>query len=256
MTTLSLKTRYLALFAAGYFICALIITAPAYLLDSAIGHFSHQRLSLVNCQGTIWHGSATPLLHTASQASFALHTLQWRINPNALLRGQLSVTFVQDNLDARKLDDHVPMQLLADSQSVVLSNVRLALPADIIGELSPYLKPAQFSGSLMIESQQLSYVEGGLLGNATARWLTAGSAMSSVNPLGDYQIDMVATQYKLSAILTTQNGALLLGGQGIWAHRQGFHFNGTARATGPNELNELLHHLGPESSPGIYQISI
>jgi general secretion pathway protein N len=251
VTTLPIKTRYLALFAAGYFILTLIVTAPAYLLDTAIGYFSHQRLSLANCQGTIWHGSATPLLHMGSHTSLVLHTLQWRVNPQALLLGRLSVALAWDNLDTR-----APMQLLADSKSVVLSNMLLPLPAEIIGELSPYLKPAQFSGSLMIESPQLIYSEDALQGNATARWLTAGSAMSSVNPLGNYQIDIKATQDKLSTTLTTQNGALLLGGQGIWSRPQGFHFYGTARATNQRALNELLHHLGPESSPGTYQISI
>lgn len=251
MTTLPIKTRYLLLFAAGYFICALFVTAPAYLLDTTIGHFSHQRLSLANCQGTIWHGSATPLLHTGSHARFALHTLQWRINPEALLQGRLSIALAWDNLDAK-----APMQLLLDSRSVVLSNLLLPLPAGMISELSPYLKPAQFSGSLMLESPQLTYSEDALQGNATARWLSAGSAMSSVHPLGDYQIDMEAKQGKLQATLTTQQGALLLDGQGSWSHPQGFHFYGTARAANQSALNELLHHLGPESSPGIYQISI
>jgi general secretion pathway protein N len=251
VTILPVKTRYLALFTAVYAIGALIVTAPAYLLDTAIGHFSHQRLSLANCRGTIWHGSATPELNTANQASFALHTLQWQINPQALLLGQLSVTLAWDNLDTR-----APMQLLLDRNSVVLNNVLLPLPAGIISELSPYLKPAQFSGSLMLESPQLSYSEETLQGRATARWNDAGSAMSSVYPLGNYQIDMVAGKDKISATLSTQGGALLLGGQGIWSRPQGFHFYGTARAANQTELNELLHHLGPETTPGVYQISI
>jgi general secretion pathway protein N len=247
----TIKTRYFALFAAVYAIGALIVTAPAYLLDTAIGHFSHQRLSLANCRGTIWHGSATPELNTANHASFALHTLQWQINPQALLLGRLSVELAWDNMDAR-----APMQLLLNSKSLVLNNVKLPLPAGMISELSPYLKPAQFSGSLMLESPQLTYAEEALQGRATARWNDAGSAMSSVYPLGDYQIDIVAAKDKISATLSTQSGALLLGGQGIWSRPQGFHFYGTARATKQTELNELLHHLGPESTSGVYQISI
>jgi general secretion pathway protein N len=246
-----IKTRYLALFTAVYATGALIVTAPAYLLDTAVGHFSHERLSLANCRGTIWHGSATPQLNMANHASFALHTLQWHINPQALLLGQLSVTLVWENLGAK-----TPMQLLVDSKSMVLSNVLLPLPAGIISELSPYLKPAQFSGSLMLESPQLTYAEDALQGNATARWREAGSAMSSVHPLGDYQIDLNARRDKISATLSTLNGVLLLRGQGGWSRPQGFHFYGTARTANLPALNELLHHLGPESSPGVYQISI
>jgi general secretion pathway protein N len=247
----TIKTRYLALFAAVYAIVALIVTAPAYLLDSAVKHFSHQRLSLANCRGTIWQGSATPVLNTANHASVALHTLQWHLNPHALLQGRLSVTLAWDNLEGQ-----TPMQLLLDSQSVVLNNLQLPLSAEVISELSPYLKPAQFSGSLMLESPQLRYSEESLQGRATAHWRGAGSAMSTVYPLGDYQIEMIAAKDKISATLSTQNGPLLLAGQGGWSHTQGFHFYGTARATNQTALNELLHHLGPESTPGVYQISI
>ena len=35
-----------------------------------------------------------------------------------------------------------------------------------------------------------------------------------------------------------------------------FKFNGTARAAEQGNLNELLHHLGPETTPGVYQISL
>lgn len=248
---MTIKTRYLALFTAVYATSALIVTAPAYLLDTAVGHFSHQQLSLANCRGTIWQGSATLQLNMANHASFALHTLQWKITPQDLLRGRLSVTLAWENLEAK-----TPMQLRLDSKSMVLSNVLLPLPAGIISELSPYLKPAQFSGSLMLESPQLTYAEDALQGNATARWREAGSAMSSVHPLGDYQIDLNASRDKISATLSTLNGALLLGGQGGWSRPQGFHFYGNARAVNQSALNELLHHLGPESSPGVYQISI
>lgn len=251
MTTLTHKTRYIALFAIGYFICALIVTAPAYLLDSAAGYFSDQRLSLANCQGTIWRGSATPLLHTANHVNFALHTLQWRIDPQALLLGRLSIA-----LNWEDLDTITPMRLQLDRQSVVLSPVQLPLPAAMISELSPYLKPAQFSGSLMLDSPRLTYAKGTLLGNATVHWREAGSAMSSVNPMGNYQIDVNAKKDQLSASLITQNGPLLLEGKGVWSPLENFHFYGTARTTNPSALNELLHHLGPESSPGLYQISI
>lgn len=243
------KTGYLA--AAAFYIFMLLVTAPASLLNPLIQRMSHERLSLANCQGSIWHGSATPLFLTGKNSSLALHTLHWNIRTQALLLGKLKA-----ELDWDGVESVTPMQLTLGKSSAMLTHVLLPLPAELIGELSPYLKPAQLSGNLVIESPQLTYTDKQLQGNATARWSQAGSALSAVHPLGDYQIDITVAHNDLRAVLTTLSGALFLDGQGSWSPAQKFHFNGTARATDQANLNELLHHLGPESSPGVYRISL
>jgi general secretion pathway protein N len=248
-----IRVRYLVLFAAVFYVCLLLIMAPASLLDLTIQRVSNGRLSLSNSQGTIWHGSATPTLHTGKDSTIALHTLHWTIRPQALLLGQLKVYTNWDDMPSA-----TPMTLTLTRKTASLTNLLLPLPAEVISELSPFLKPAQFSGNLALESPQLIYTGNHLLGNVTARWNQAGSAMSAVHPLGDYQINIVAAQDSLRAALTTRNGALLLDGQGSWSPTQKFHFNGTARATPAAQpmLSELLHHLGPEAAPGVYQISL
>ena len=245
------KTRNLALFGAAYFAGLLVITAPASLLNQPLQRYSGALLSLANCQGTIWHGSATPVLHSGKHAGIPLHTLSWQIRPFALLRGQLNALFRWD-------ESATPMELTLSRQSVRLSPVLLPLPAAILGELSPYLRPAQLGGNLLIESPQLTYSDKHLQGNASTRWSDASSAMSAVHPLGDYQIDIVAKQASLVAVLTTLNGALLLEGQGDWSPAKKFHFNGTAHAAPTSQimLGELLNNLGPEVAPGIYRISL
>lgn len=245
------KTRNLVLFGAAYFIGLLFITAPASLLILPVQHFSAARLSLANCQGTIWHGSATPVLHSGKNAGIPLHTLSWHIRPLALLRGQLNAALSWD-------DSVTPMELTLSRKSVTLTHILLPLPAEVLGELSPYLRPARLGGSLLIESPQLSYSDDHLQGNARTRWSNASSAMSAVHPLGDYQIDIVAKQDSLNAVLTTLNGALLLEGQGNWSPAQQFHFNGTAHAAPESQamLGELLNNLGPEVAPGVYRISL
>ena len=227
----------------------LIISAPASLLAPAIA--SNGQLSLANAKGTIWHGSATPVLHTDPHTSVALHTLQWKIEFQAMLKGQLKVVMNWEDAESAP-----PMLLTFGRQGLVLKNIQLNVPAGVIGDLSPFLKPAQLSGDLHITSEQLTLANHQLLGQAKAQWRDAGSAMSTIHPLGDYQIDITAARDNLSATLSTQKGALILDGQGNWSPAQRFHFNGTAKAAANAEetLNELLHHLGPESSPGVYQI--
>jgi general secretion pathway protein N len=168
-----------------------------------------------------------------------------------MLRGQLSAEMNWDDLQTA-----AGMTLLAYRHAIVLNNLHLPLPIEVIGELSPFLKPAQFSGNLLLESPQLTFIDNHLQGSATAHWNQAGSAMSAVHPLGDYQIEMTANQNSLSATLSTRAGVLQLSGQGNWSPAQKFHFNGTASATPESNgaLTELLHHLGPELSPGVYRI--
>ncbi|HCJ50423.1 MAG: hypothetical protein COZ20_02535 [Gallionellales bacterium CG_4_10_14_3_um_filter_54_96] len=247
------KTRYLALFAVIYFVGLLCVTAPASVLGLVIQHVSHERLSLANSQGTIWRGSATPVLHTNKKSAIPLPVLYWQIRPQALLKGRISARLSVDNPESA-----TQMELTLDRQSVTLNHVLLNFSAEILGELSPYLKPAQLGGNLMLQSPQLTYSGNQLQGKATVHWNQAGSAMSAVHPLGDYQINIEAAQNNLRAVLTTRNGALLLDGQGNWSSGQKFHFNGTARATPESQdrLAELLQHLGPEVSPGIYGISL
>lgn len=241
------KSAYLA--AAAFYTGLLIVTAPASLLDSPVRRLSHGQLSLANCQGTLWHGSATPTLNTGKQSDTALQTLHWQVRPLALLLGTLKAELVWE-------DTVTPMELAIDSKTVTMTHIQLSLPAEVIGELSPFLKPAQLGGNLHIDSPQLTYADGHLQGNATTRWNQASSAMSSIHPLGDYLIDIKAENDNLHATLSTQSGALLLDGQGSWSPAQKFHFNGSARAAPESRaaLSELLHHLGPETVPGTYQI--
>jgi len=243
------KTAYLA--AAAFYGGLLIVTAPASLLDSPARSLSHGQLSLANCRGTIWHGSATPTLNTDQGSNQPLQTLHWQIRPLALLQGTLKADLSWD-------DTVTPMELALDWNTVTMSHLKLSLPAEVIGELSPFLKPAQLSGYLHIESPRISYSNGRLQGNATTRWDQASSAMSPIHPLGDYLIDIKAAKDTLHATLSTRSGALLLDGQANWSPTQKFHFNGTARAAPDSKtmLSELLHHLGPETVPGTYQIRL
>lgn len=229
----------------------LVVTAPSSLLNQPVERLSNGKLTLANCQGTIWHGSATPVLHTSK--AMPLHTLNWKIEPGNWLQGKFSISTFWENLDAV-----APMVLTLDRKGITLSNLLLPVPAEVIAEFSPFLKPAQFGGKLRIESPLLSFSDNQLQGNATAHWTNASSAMSAVRPLGNYLITFVAVKENIGVALSTESGALQLNGQGSWLPTQAFHFTATAHATPETQdsLTELLNHLGPEITPGVFQISL
>lgn len=244
--------RLWVLFALLYFFIWLLVTAPASLLNVVAVKLSERKISLANCHGTIWQGGATPVLNFRENSPLVLHALSWEIKPSALLRGQIEALVTWDDLLAT-----LPMQLLIDRQEVTLHQVRIPLPATSIGALSSFLQPAQFTGNMLFESPLLSLKGQEIQGAATVYWHQAGSALSTIDPLGNYKLNIVANKSNLLATLSTENGALLLEGQGSWSAVDGFKFDGVAQAReGEKEmLSELLHHLGPEISPSIYRIS-
>jgi len=239
------KTLYLA--AGLYFIVLLLISAPASLLNLAVRRMSEDHVSLANCQGTVWQGSAVPVLHPGKTSNYPLATLSWQVKPQAWLSGQFKLIASGDF-------SATPMELTLERHRLTLSHVMISMPAEVIGDLSPFLKPAELGGNLRIESQQFIYASGVMQGKATAYWNQASSTMSAINPVGDYKIDITAANDEVHATLSTQSGALRLNGQGSWSPAKHFKFNGTA--SGQGNLNELLHHLGPETAPGIFQISL
>ena len=63
----------------------------------------------------------------------------------------------------------------------------------------------------------------------------------------------------MDAKLSTLSGKLLLSATGSFDQVNGMLVNGTAQAApgaAAAELNELLHHLGPEISPGVFKLAV
>lgn len=235
------------------FTVALIVTAPATLLASAVVALSEGRLALANCKGTVWRGEATPLLQLSDGTALPLSAIRWKMQFSALLGGDFRV-----DLSWSGMPEEPPMEILLLGNRVVVKNALILLPARVIGEASHFLKPAQFNGQLKIHSDRLEFSNRQLDGKATVHWSQAGSALSSINPLGDYRIDLESRQNTVQLALTTLAGALQLEGKGDWTAAQGIRFEGYARAGGEQHerLSELLHHIGPEVMPGQHAISI
>jgi general secretion pathway protein N len=88
-----------------------------------------------------------------------------------------------------------------------------------------------------------------LHGAAQLFWDGAGSDLSSVNPLGDYRLDVNGEGENVVFKLATVRGALEVTGQGHWQPlRDGMlQINGYARARAQQkELQPLLQFLGAE----------
>lgn len=241
-----------ALFVLAYLV-TLLVTAPASLLDRCLQYASQGRLFLANANGTVWNGTATPALRPQKDHFIVLQPLRWEIDALPLFAGKIKTRLQWSDLPPAPATDTT-----ISLDRVELHNALLPLPARVLNEISPMLKPAQFRGQLQVQAGHLVFTKQGIDGTATVEWRQAGSALSGINPLGDYHLALSGAGGQINIGLTTTSGILLLNGQGVWSAAHGLEFHGKAQASSGNydNLTELLHHLGPEESQGVHGFNI
>jgi len=82
--------------------------------------------------------------------------------------------------------------------------------------------------------------------------------LTDIAPLGDYRVLLLGEEKDLKITLSTLGGKLLLSGNGLIKSGGKLSLQGTAQAT-PDQrenLSDLLHHIGPELSPGVFGFSL
>jgi general secretion pathway protein N len=238
---------------AATFVAALAALAPATLMNTWAARFSDGRLVLAGASGTLWHGTATPVLQLKDAPPLRLGSMAWQVSLRPLWRGQFLL---------RVTDQAAPQQALAEIyvglRRIELRNVHLDLPAAAMGGLNPLLQAMRLQGRLAVSANSLVLARNGAItGAADATWQTAGSALSPVNPFGNYRLDVNGAGDTVKIALATLSGDLQLNGQGAW-HAGALAFQATASANGPRKdaFAEMLHHLGPETSPGVFSFSL
>lgn len=235
------------------YLCALIVSAPASVFSLVARHFSDGRVEFANTQGSVWSGSANPILHQRGGNMIVLDSLRWDIAPLALLTGELHVQINwDDELQA------APMSVSISHNQAELHHIYIPLQAMLLDEVSDFLKPAGLRGKVILKSESLLITTQGIQGSATADWLNASSFLSNVAPLGDYHLTFSGTPSGIDIALNTISGALILNGHGRFIIPKGLSFNGTAQAAKgkEEELRELLGQLGPQMQPGISSFTL
>lgn len=246
-----MKKRYLLLFVV-ILLGSLLWQAPATLLDQVAQHYSQKKVLLAEASGSVWHGTATPVVITSEGTQLKLPKISWQLDWLALFSGK--PTLLLRNLSQT---DDMPMSLVLNQKQLQLHHINLPLPAQALSELSPHLKPIQLGGELVLQSELLSLSQTEITGQATILWSKASSGLTNVSPLGNYKINVNGSGQQLNIQLSTVDGALILNGGGQLNNGK-LNFNGTAQAH-PDEqerLKELLQYLGPRISPGVHRIGL
>ncbi len=244
---MTLQRVLLALLFGSVFLIGLIAFAPASLLGYAMEHFSGGMLQLAQTTGSLWHGSGVALLRQKTGYRM-LGSYRWQLHPFA---GALQV----------QAGEAAPMTVRYNpfSARISIDALRLTLPVSIMEVAAPQLGPYQLQGTLDTHSDHLTLDAGGMNGQVTMDWAGAASGLSEIRPLGDYRIQLNGNGSGLDAQLSTLSGKLQLAVTGRFDKTSGVQINGTAQAASPEaagELNELLHHMGPEIRPGVFALAL
>lgn len=231
---------------------AALAFAPASWLADQVASASQGRLLLAEAQGTLWHGSALPVLSGGPgtrDASVLPSRLHWRIAPfwgGLQLELQQSCCLPQP-LTLRWQPGWSGQRLSLDSPGEVAGRWPLAWLEGLGAPLNT-LRPA---GDLVLGLRQLSLQRGSdgrwqLQGEARIDLQNTSSRLATQDPLGSYRLRLQQSAGgPLQLDLSTLDGALRLSGSGQLGPR-GLKFRAEAQAAAGFEaaLNNLLNIIG------------
>ncbi|MCU0812901.1 MAG: type II secretion system protein N [Burkholderiaceae bacterium] len=234
-------------------VAALVAFAPASWLAAAAAGSSGGRLLLADARGTVWSGSAVPVLTGGADsrdASALPGRLQWSMH----WRGRGIDVALRH---ACCLSDGVALRWEPGFGRQRLS-LRPATdgtigqwPAAWLGGLGTPWNTLQLGGRMRLASPGLDveWVQGRprVAGSAQLELVGVSSRLSTLDPLGTYRVSLQgdAASEAIAVTLATADGALRLSGQGQLTQGR-LRFRGQAQAAAGSEaaLTNLLGLLG------------
>ena len=244
---MTLRRLLLALAFASVFFIGLIAFAPASLMGYALERAPAARCRW--CKPGVASGTARALALLRQNSRYqSLGSYRWQLQ---MFSASLQV---QAGEAAPMTVRYVPF-----AGRINVDNLHISLPASIIGSIAPPLGPYQLQGSLEASSDHLTLDASGHAwpdhgGLAECRFRAFRNTSAG-------RLSHLAAKQRqaLDAQLSTLSGKLKLSGKGSFDNVSGMRFNGTAQAApgiAATELNELLHHIGPEVSPGVFALAL
>jgi general secretion pathway protein N len=111
---------------------------------------------------------------------------------------------------------------------------------------------------VLIHVASLSITRDAVNGNATLQWRGAGSTLTTVSPLGDYEVRLDGEGMTVHAYLRTIEGPLRLDGKGSWTRGDNPAFLAMASvpAQHQKQLAPLLRLIAVERGEGRFELQL
>jgi general secretion pathway protein N len=237
--------------ALGAYALGLIATAPATLVDAGLQRASEGRLRLAEAQGTLWSGSGQLEIRDAGGRNGIAKSIAWRMLPASLLRGHLAGEVELDRASKR-------FPVTISLSRVEIADADINLPAAVLGLAAPKLAPLELTGEMLIHVANFAAGRSEIQGNAVLQWHAAGSALTPVAPLGDYELRIDGEEAVVHASLRTLQGPLQLDGKGSWTYGDKPVILATARIAPQHQqqLAPLLRLIAIERSDGSFELQL
>ncbi|MGE5170257.1 MAG: type II secretion system protein N [Rudaea sp.] len=225
-----------------------VLLAPAALLDHALAQRTQDRVRLVDARGLWWRGSG--VLVTADGRSRV--PLAWRVALPPLAGGTLVADLVAGN------DDGMPSgRVTLRGGSVELHDLRLRLPAAMVGAIVPALHPLSLGGEVALRAPALAWHEGALRGSGDATWQRARIVAASLAlDLGSVSASAPPGRDMLGGTVHNTGGDV--GIDGTFAQRAGaLEASLVLQPTGttPQMVRAMLPLLGASDGSGAVRVT-
>lgn len=235
----------------GAYAIFLIVELPATMVDAGLRSATEGRLRIAEARGTLWSGSGQFEMRDTGGRAGVVKSIAWRVSPASLLRGRLACELELDQAPKR-----IPVTITRTR--VELADADINLPAAALGLAEPRLAPLELTGELLIRAANVSIGRTGMRGNATLLWRAAGSALTPVAPLGDYELQIDGDEPVVNAALRTLQGPLQLEGKGTWTYGNRPVIQATARIAPQyrEQLAPLLRLIAVERGDGSFEMKL
>jgi general secretion pathway protein N len=234
-------------------LAAVVAFAPAAWLASAVASATGQRLLLTEARGTVWSGSAVPVLTGgpgSRDASALPGRLEWTMGTRGLgfelrarhdccLNGTIALQY-RPGLGTSTIKMDPPMGGWIGQW-----------PSAWLAGLGTPFNTLQLGGSIRLTSPgfTIDTAQGRSImkGRADIEIVNASSRLSTLDSLGSYRVTLAGEGAggTPTMTLTTLEGALQLTGSGTWGAGK-VRFRGEARAASGDDaaLSNLLNIIG------------
>ncbi len=228
-------------FGLVFYLLFLIIEMPASWFAWGLNRYTQGAVRLDPIVGSLWSGNGRLVIYYPQTVPHDFGNAEWRINPLWLFAGRVQMYWRTESADAR-----LRTTLQFGKNRTQLLETEAAFPARTIGT---FYSPASLispKGQVLVRTDKLMIDSNGLEGSAEISWLNAGSSLSTVQPLGDYRLEVTGSGKTAALKLSTARGDLELTGQGQWQVSTGqIQFTGSAAPREhASELEPLLKLLG------------
>ena len=236
-------------FGVAAYAIALVVMLPATWVDSALRSASDDRLGLAGVEGTLWSGAGRLEMRDARGRAAIAKPVAWHVQPLSLLRGRLLCELEFDPPGKR-----IPVTI--SPSRIELEGAEFDVPAGVFGLGMPRLAPLGLTGDVRIHIARLAIERHALHGDATAQWRAAGSALTRVWPLGNYELRFNSEAGPARASLRTLQGPIELDGDGSWAAGKPPVFHAAIRVPPPyrEQLAPLLRLIAVERDEGRFEL--